>query len=76
MEQFIKDFWALLAAMGGLVVWAVRVEGKTADNTREIGRLHELRKDDREAVADRLTTIENDIKTILRLMNRSSGGAG
>lgn len=34
--ELVKDFWAILMALGGLVVWFVRLESRATSNTKEI----------------------------------------
>ena len=34
--ELVRDFWAILMALAGLVVWFVRLEARATSNTREI----------------------------------------
>lgn len=37
--KFINEYWSILVAMIGLVVWLVRLEGKTDNNEKYIERV-------------------------------------
>lgn len=69
MSDIIRDWWGvILAALGG-VAWLVRMEAKMLRNEEAIRRLEERRKEERREVLDKLSTIEDDIKTLLQRSN-------
>lgn len=70
--EIMKDYWAILVGFVSVVVWLVRMEAKGMSNGREIKRLWEVRKEDREAAQTarsetnrRLEVIGEDIKKLL-----------
>ena len=44
--EIIKDWWAVIVALAGIVVWAVRVESGMKGNRGEIQRLWKQREED------------------------------
>ena len=69
----IREFWAVIAACVGVVVWFVRLEARGISNTADIKRLWTQRKEDLQSAKDsrdrmdtRLDEISADIKAILR----------
>lgn len=73
MSDILAQFWAIIvAALGGLV-WLVRLEARGLSNEREIKRLWEQRREDmaaakeaREATNATLAEIRADVKALLR----------
>ena len=77
IETFIKDFWFLLVAAAGGLVWMVRLEGGMLSNRRDIKRLEEQRKADmeearghRDKVDTRLDGIQADVKHIIMMLGQ------
>jgi len=75
--ELIADYWAIVAAALGAVVWLVRLEARGLSNTAEIKRLWTQRKEDLQSAKDsrdrtdkRLDEIGQDIKTLLRGLNK------
>ena len=75
--ELIADYWAIVAAALGAVVWLVRLEARGLSNTAEIKRLWTQRKEDMQSAKDsrdrtdkRLDEIGQDIKTLLRGLNK------
>ena len=75
--ELIADYWAIVAAALGAVVWLVRLEARGLSNTAEIKRLWAQRKEDlqsakesRDRTDKRLDEIGKDIKTLLRGLDK------
>jgi hypothetical protein len=75
--ELISDYWAIVAAALGAVVWLVRLEARGLSNTAEIKRLWTQRKEDLQSAKDsrdrtdkRLDEIGQDIKTLLRGLDK------
>jgi hypothetical protein len=75
--DLIREFWAVIAALGAVIVWFVRLEARGITNATEIKRLWSQRKEDMEAAREsrdrmdrRLDEIGADIKTILRGLDK------
>ena len=75
--ELIADYWAIVAAALGAVVWLVRLEARGLSNTAEIKRLWIQRKEDLQSAKDsrdrtdkRLDEIGQDIKTLLRGLDK------
>jgi len=73
--ELVRDFWAIIAAAIGVIVWFIRLESRGIANAADIKRLWSQRKEDMQASKDsrdrmdrRLDEISTDIKTILRGM--------
>jgi len=73
--ELVRDFWAIIAAVIGMIVWFIRLESRGIANAEDIKRLWIQRKEDKEAEKDgrdrierRLDEMGNDIKTVLRGM--------
>lgn len=73
MSAILGDFWAIIAAALGGLVWLVRLEARGLSNEREIKRLWEQRREDmaaakeaREATNATLAEIRADVKALLR----------
>ena len=72
----LKEYWAILMAFVGFVVWLVRLEAGMLRNGQDIKRMEEQRKEDvenarnqRDKMEEHITTIGGDIKQILILLN-------
>jgi len=75
--ELVRDFWAIIAAAIGVIVWFIRLESRGIANAADIKRLWSQRKEDMEAAKDsrdrvdrRLDEIGSDIKTLLRGMGK------
>jgi len=75
--ESVRDFWAIIAAAIGVIVWFIRLESRGIANAADIKRLWSQRKEDMEAAKDsrdrvdrRLDEIGSDIKTLLRGMGK------
>lgn len=44
--ELVKEYWQQIAALVGLIIWLVRLEGLARGSASEIVRLSEQRKDD------------------------------
>jgi len=71
MELLVK-FWPVLAGFLTLIVWLIRLESRAMDNTREIKRLWNQRREDleasnrsREDLNKMLAEIRDDIKALI-----------
>ena len=71
MSDLIKEFWGVILAIVGGIVWLARLEGRSLSNEKEIRRLWNQRKEDlehaqdsRKAQADTLAEMRGDMKEI------------
>ena len=75
--DIIKEYWAILMAAVGYVVWLVRLESRSNANTKEIEKLeHRLEKQRAEDLENSrahelevnaiLKSIQDDIKLLLQ----------
>ena len=71
MEGFIK-YWPIAASFVAVVVWLVRLEAGSAENTKEIKRLWNQRREDMDAAQrsrsetnSMLAEIRDDIKALI-----------
>lgn len=46
MPELLKDWWAIIMAVIGAVVWLIRLEARSLGNEKEIRRLWIQRKED------------------------------
>lgn len=70
--SILKEYWAVVMAFVGSVVWLVRLESRSLSNEKEIRRLWTQRKEDlanaqhsRDAQTRVLDEIRQDIKKLL-----------
>ena len=73
MSEAILKYWPIATAFVGFLVWLIRLESRSIENTKEIKRLWNQRKEDldlarqsREDTNQMLAEIRDDIKTIMR----------
>ncbi len=71
MELF-KTFWPVIVAFVGFLVWLIRLESRSIENTKEIKRLWHQRREDleasrlaREDTNKILHEIQRDIKDLI-----------
>lgn len=71
MELF-KTFWPVVVAFVGFLVWLIRLEARSIENTKEIKRLWHQRREDlessrlaRENTNKILEEIQRDIKALI-----------
>lgn len=71
MEGFIK-YWPIAVSFVAVIVWLVRLEAGSAENTKEIKRLWNQRREDMEAAQrsrgetnSMLAEIRDDIKALI-----------
>lgn len=72
MTEILLNFWPVVLGFISLIVWLVRLEGRSVDNTKEIKRLWNQRKEDldaskqaREDTNKMLKEIRDDIKALI-----------
>ena len=72
MPQLLLDLWPIAVAFVGFLVWLIRLESRSIENSKEIKRLWTQRKEDLEAAkAARdetnsiLHEIQKDIKALI-----------
>lgn len=72
MGETILKYWPILSGFVGFFVWLIRLEGRSIENTKEIKRLREQRKEDmeisrqsREDTNRMLAEIRDDIKSLI-----------
>lgn len=70
--ELIVQFWPVAAGFAALGAWLVRLEARAMDNTKEIKRLWNQRKEDLEASKEAreetnkmLAEIRDDIKALI-----------
>jgi hypothetical protein len=72
MTENILKFWPILVGFIGFLVWLIRLEARSVENTKEIKRLWNQRKEDmdlakaaREDTNQMLAEIRDDIKALI-----------
>lgn len=72
MTDTILKFWPIFLGFVGFLVWLIRLESRSIENTREIKRLWNQRKEDmeisrqsREDTNRMLAEIRDDIKALI-----------
>jgi hypothetical protein len=72
MTETILKFWPILVGFVGFLVWLIRLESRSIENTKEIKRLWNQRKEDLEASRQSredtnrmLAEIRDDIKALI-----------
>lgn len=72
MTENILKFWPIVLAFVGFLVWLIRLESRSIENTKEIKRLWNQRKEDmeisrqsREDTNAMLAEIRDDIKALI-----------
>jgi hypothetical protein len=72
MSNLLLTYWPMAAAFVGFLVWLIRLESRSIENSKEIKRLWNQRKEDLEAAkAARdetnsiLHEIQKDIKALI-----------
>jgi len=72
MPQLVFDLWPLLVAFVAFLVWLIRLESRSIENSKEIKRLWHQRKEDldaakasREETNSILHEIQKDIKALI-----------
>jgi hypothetical protein len=70
--EILIQFWPIVLGFVGLIVWLVRLEARAMDNTKEIKRLWNQRREDLEASKEArddtnkmLAEMRDDIKSLL-----------
>lgn len=73
MADFLRDFWAIIAAAASALLWLIRLENRGLGNERELRRVWSQRREDLEAAKESrdgtsrlLEEIQRDIKSLLR----------
>jgi hypothetical protein len=72
MMQNLLPYWPIAASLVAVVVWLVRLEASSAENTKEIKRLWNQRREDMDAAQrsrsetnSMLAEIRDDIKALI-----------
>lgn len=72
MAETLLQFWPVAIGFVGFLVWLIRLEGRSIENTKEIKRLWNQRKEDmdlakaaREDTNAMLAEIRDDIKALI-----------
>lgn len=72
MTENILKFWPILIGFIGFLVWLIRLEARSVENTKEIKRLWNQRKEDmdlakavREDTNAMLAEIRDDMKALI-----------
>ena len=72
MPETILKYWPILIGFIGFLVWLIRLESRSIENTKEIKRLWNQRKEDmeisrqsREDTNKMLAEIRDDIKALI-----------
>lgn len=76
--DLLIQFWPIVLGFVALIVWLVRLEARAMDNTKEIKRLWNQRKEDLEASKEArddtnkmLAEMRDDIKSLLMKVGNS-----
>jgi hypothetical protein len=77
MTETLLKFWPIAVGFVGFLVWLIRLEGRSIENTKEIKRLWNQRKEDmemsrqsREDTNKMLAEIRDDIKALISQVGR------
>lgn len=80
MADTLLKYWPMVVAFVGFLVWLIRLEARSIENTKEIKRLWNQRKEDldaakqsREDTNKMLAEIRDDIKSLILQVGRRSG---
>lgn len=80
MTDTVLKYWPMVVAFVGFLVWLIRLESRSIENTKEIKRLWNQRKEDldaakqsREDTNKMLAEIRDDIKSLILQVGRRSG---
>lgn len=72
MTDMVLQFWPIALGFVGFLVWLIRLESRSIENTKEIKRLWNQRKEDleagrqsREDTNKMLAEIRDDIKALI-----------
>ena len=72
MADTLLKYWPMVVAFVGFLVWLIRLEARSIENTKEIKRLWNQRKEDldaakqsREDTNRMLAEIRDDIKSLI-----------
>jgi hypothetical protein len=72
MTDTVLKYWPMVVAFVGFLVWLIRLEARSIENTKEIKRLWAQRKEDldaakqsREDTNRMLAEIRDDIKALI-----------
>lgn len=70
--EILKSYWPMVVASLGFFAWLIRLEARAMDNTKEIKRLWNQRREDLEASKEAredtnkmLAEIRDDIKALI-----------
>jgi hypothetical protein len=70
--EAVLQYWPIMMGFVGFLVWLIRLEGRSVENTKEIKRLWNQRKEDldaskeaREETNKMLSEIRDDIKALI-----------
>jgi hypothetical protein len=73
MPEALLKYWPIATAFVGFLVWLIRLESRSIENTKEIKRLWSQRREDmdlarqsREDTNQMLAEIRDDIKSLIR----------
>lgn len=72
MSEAILKYWPVVAGFVGFLVWLIRLEARSVENTKEITRLWKQRQEDMESTRQSredtnamLGEIRDDIKALI-----------
>ena len=70
--ELVRTFWPVVVAFVAFLIWLIRLEARSIENSKEIKRLWNQRKEDldlsrqsREEVHKMLAEIRDDIKALI-----------
>lgn len=70
--ELVRTFWPIIVAFVAFLVWLIRLEARSVENSKEIKRLWNQRKEDlelsrqsREDTNKMLAEIRDDIKALI-----------
>ena len=80
MTDTVLKYWPMVVAFVGFLVWLIRLEARSVENTKEIRRLWYQRKEDQQAAKQArddtnqmLKEIRDDIKSLIMQVGRRHG---
>ena len=78
--DLVLTFWPIILAFVAFLVWLIRLEARSVENSKEIKRLWNQRREDLEASKEAredtnkmLAEIRDDIKSLILQVGRRSG---
>lgn len=68
-EQFIKDYWAVIAAVISIIVWLIRGEGKQKATAKRVDALYDMHKSESVRLVQAMDKMSNTQDKMADQMN-------